>query len=245
MSRKHFIHLAKLADQTERYEEMVENMKRAASFDQELTIEERKFFSDAYKNAIGARRVSWRIIVSIEQKEESKGNDAQVSLIKGYRERIEGELAKIIEDITGVINKHLIPSAASGESKVFYYKMMGDYYRYLAEFARDDMRLDSATKSLNAYKAGAEIAVIELPAIDPTRLALVLNFAVFYHDIINDPARACSLTKHGLDDAYAELDTVSDQGWPDSRKIMQALSNNLSEWATEMQEVPIDDEEVA
>jgi hypothetical protein len=102
---------------------MVENMKRVASSDQELTVEERNLLSVAYKNVIGARRASWRIVSSIEQKEESKGNDAQVTMIKGYREKIEAELAKICEDILDVLDKHLIPSAASGESKVFYHKM--------------------------------------------------------------------------------------------------------------------------
>lgn len=103
--------------------EMVENMKRVASSDQELTVEERNLLSVAYKNVIGARRASWRIVSSIEQKEESKGNEAQVTMIKGYREKIESELAKICEDILDVLDKHLIPSAASGESKVFYHKM--------------------------------------------------------------------------------------------------------------------------
>ena len=98
-------------------------MKLVASSDQELTVEERNLLSVAYKNVIGARRASWRIVSSIEQKEESKGNEAQVQMIKGYREKIEGELAKICEDILDVLDKHLIPSAASGESKVFYHKM--------------------------------------------------------------------------------------------------------------------------
>ena len=95
---------------------MVEYMKRVASSEQELTVEERNLLSIAYKNVIGARRASWGIVSSIEQKEESKGNEAQVSMIKGYREKIEG-------DILDVLDKHLIPSAASGESKVFYRKM--------------------------------------------------------------------------------------------------------------------------
>ena len=110
-------------------------MKRVASSDQELTVEERNLLSVAYKNVIGARRASWRIVSSIEQKEESKGNEAQVTMIKGYREKIESELAKICEDILEVLDHHLIPSAATGESKVFYHKMKGDYHRYLAELA--------------------------------------------------------------------------------------------------------------
>lgn len=55
--------------------EMVEAMKNVASrniSDNELTVEERNLLSVAYKNVIGARRASWRIISSIEQKEETK-----------------------------------------------------------------------------------------------------------------------------------------------------------------------------
>ena len=98
-------------------------MKTVASTDQELSVEERNLLSVAYKNVIGARRASWRIVSSIEQKEESKGNEAQVTLIKEYRTKIEQELAKICDDILGVLDGSLIPAAGSGESKVFYYKM--------------------------------------------------------------------------------------------------------------------------
>lgn len=77
----------------------------------------------AYKNVIGARRASWRIISSIEQKEENKGNETQVQKIKAYRQKVETELSEVCSDILAVLDEHLIPSAEAGESKVFYYKM--------------------------------------------------------------------------------------------------------------------------
>ncbi|MBO8589745.1 14-3-3 family protein, partial [Staphylococcus aureus] len=101
---------------------------------EELTVEERNLFSVAYKNAIGARRASWRIISSIEQKEESRGNEDHVAIIKDYRGKIEQELSKICDGILRLLESHLIPSSTSAESKVFYLKMKGDYHRYLAEF---------------------------------------------------------------------------------------------------------------
>jgi 14-3-3 protein epsilon len=72
---------------------------------------------------IGARRASWRIVSSIEQKEENKGHEAQVTKIKGYRNKIENELYEVCNDILQLLKEHLIPSAQDGEAKVFYYKM--------------------------------------------------------------------------------------------------------------------------
>ncbi|CAN1295647.1 14-3-3-like protein GF14 iota [Linum perenne] len=73
--RECHVYMAKLSEQAERYEEMVECMKKVAKLDCELTVEERNLLSVGYKNVIGARRASWRIMSSIEQKEESKGNE--------------------------------------------------------------------------------------------------------------------------------------------------------------------------
>ncbi|WJX22433.1 hypothetical protein P8452_11740 [Trifolium repens] len=87
-SNQNFIYIAKLAEQAERYEEMVDAMKNVAKLDVELTVEERNLLSVAYKNVVGARRASWRILSSIEQKEEGKGNEANVNRIKEYRKKI-------------------------------------------------------------------------------------------------------------------------------------------------------------
>ncbi|GEM09162.1 hypothetical protein Rt10032_c07g3179 [Rhodotorula toruloides] len=208
---------------------MVSQMKSIASLNSELSIEERNLLSVAYKNVIGARRASWRIVSSIEGKEEAKGNTTQVQAIKAYREKIEKELADICEDILSVLEKHLIPSAESGESKVFYHKMKGDYHRYLAEFATGDARGKNADASLEAYKNASQIASQELAPTHPIRLGLALNFSVFYYEILNSPDKACSLAKTAFDDAIAELDTLSEESYKDSTLIMQLLRDNLSE----------------
>lgn len=100
-------------------------MKKVAKLDVELTVEERNLLSVGYKNVIGARRASWRIMSSIEQKEDSKGNYQNVKRIKDYRHKVEEELSKICNDILSIIDGHLIPSSSTGESTVFYYKMYG------------------------------------------------------------------------------------------------------------------------
>lgn len=233
-TREELVYMAKLAEQAERYDEMVEAMKRVACLDQELTVEERNLVSVAYKNVIGARRASWRIVSSIEQKEENKGNQAHVTKIKEYRNKIEAELAGICNDILNVLDKHLIPTANTGESKVFYHKMKGDYLRYLAEFQSGNNRKEAAEKSLIAYKSATDIANTGLPPTHPIRLGLALNFSVFYYEILNSPDRACQLAKQAFDDAIAELDTLSEDSYKDSTLIMQLLRDNLTLWTSDM-----------
>lgn len=76
-------------------------MKKVAGMDVELTVEERNLLSVAYKNVIGARRASWRIISSIEQKEENKGGEDKLKMIREYRQTVSSS------DIVNPIKKKL------------------------------------------------------------------------------------------------------------------------------------------
>ncbi|XP_021763533.1 14-3-3-like protein [Chenopodium quinoa] len=234
-SREDSVYMAKLAEQAERYEEMVEFMEKVAKMTdaEELTVEERNLLSVAYKNVIGARRASWRIISSIEQKEESRGNEDHVTNIKEYRGKIETELSKICDGILNLLESHLIPSASSAESKVFYQKMKGDYHRYLAEFKTGAERKEAAENTLLAYKSAQDIALAELPPTHPIRLGLALNFSVFYYEILNSPDRACNLAKQAFDEAISELDTLGEDSYKDSTLIMQLLRDNLTLWTSD------------
>ncbi|XP_071715532.1 14-3-3-like protein [Rutidosis leptorrhynchoides] len=239
-TRDQNVYMAKLAEQAERYDEMVEFMEKVTETD-ELTVEERNLLSVAYKNVIGARRASWRIISSIEQKEESRGNEDHVTVIKGYRSKIEDELTKICNGILKLLDSRLIPSATSGDSKVFYLKMKGDYHRYLAEFKTNDERKEAAESTLTAYKSAQDIANSELAPTHPIRLGLALNFSVFYYEILNSPDKACSLAKQAFDEAIAELDTLGEESYKDSTLIMQLLRDNLTLWTSDMQEEGADE----
>jgi len=234
--REQKVFLAKLCEQAERYDEMVKVVKEVANLGNELTVEERNLLSVAYKNVIGARRASWRIISSIEQKEESKGSEQHVSKIREYRNKIETELKNVCGDVLDVLDKVLIGNAESGESKVFYYKMQGDYHRYLAEFATSEERKDAASKAHDAYKSATDVAQTELTPTHPIRLGLALNFSVFYYEILNSPDRACHLAKQAFDDAIAELDTLSEESYRDSTLIMQLLRDNLTLWTSDLEE---------
>eukprot|EP01007_Sphenomonas_quadrangularis_P003257 NODE_611_length_1307_cov_342.317965_g479_i0.p2 GENE.NODE_611_length_1307_cov_342.317965_g479_i0~~NODE_611_length_1307_cov_342.317965_g479_i0.p2 ORF type:complete len:261 (-),score=98.21 NODE_611_length_1307_cov_342.317965_g479_i0:444-1226(-) len=232
------VFMAKLSEQAEKYDEMVQCMKKVVRMNPELSVEERNLLSVAYKNVNGSRRASWRIISSIEQKEESKGNDAHVKLIREYRAKVEKELADICEDILSLLDDVLLPAASTGESQVFFYKMKGDYHRYYAEIATGNKQKDAA---LEAYTKASDIALANLSPTHPIRLGLALNFSVFYYEILKSPDKGCTLAKQAFDDAVTELDSLDEESYKESTLIMQLLRDNLTLWTEDAADEKADD----
>ncbi|KAM9829519.1 14-3-3 protein beta/alpha-1 [Syngnathus acus] len=233
MDKNDLVQNAKLAEQAERYDDMAAAMKSVTEQSMELSNEERNLLSVAYKNVVGARRSSWRVISSIEQKIE--GNDKKKQMAREYREKIESELQEICHDVLGLLDKYLIVNAGSSEGKVFYLKMKGDYYRYLSEVASGDAKKDTVDNSQQAYQQAFDISKGDMQPTHPIRLGLALNFSVFYYEIQNNPEKACSLAKTAFDEAIAELDTLNEDSYKDSTLIMQLLRDNLTLWTSENQ----------
>ncbi|CAF0953382.1 unnamed protein product [Adineta steineri] len=220
--------LAKLAEQAERYPDMLASMKKIAESNSDLTIEERNLLSIAYKNVIGNCRASWRIISNIEY--EAQNTEHQQEIVKTYRKKIEHELQDICHELLSLLDKHLILNATTTESKVFFLKMKGDYYRYLAEISTGNERQKFATESKDAYTTAFDIAQNQMVATDPIRLGLALNFSIFYYEIANEPDISTRLSKQAFDDALLELDDLSEDAYRESSAIMQLLRTNFKLW---------------
>lgn len=233
MDKEQLVQRAKIAEQAERYDDMAAAMKQITESSPELSNEERNLLSVAYKNVVGARRSSWRVISSIEQKTE--GSEKKQAMAKEYREKVEKELTDICQNVLSLLDNFLIPKSANTESKVFYLKMKGDYYRYLAEVASGDQRTAVVEESQKAYQEAFDISKGQVQPTHPIRLGLALNFSVFYYEILNAPDKACQLAKQAFDDAIAELDTLNEDSYKDSTLIMQLLRDNLTLWTSDTQ----------
>lgn len=240
MSNKEvLIQRAKLAEQAERYDDMAEAMKKVTELELEpLTTEERNLLSVAYKNIVGAKRSSWRVISSIEAKATDKE-----PLAKSYRGKIETELKNVCNEVLELLEKYLVKGAleklkAGGdddiaESAVFYLKMKGDYYRYLAEVASKEDKSEVVEKANEAYNQAVEVSDQNLKPTNPIRLGLALNYSVFHYEIKSDPTQACELAKKAFDNAIAELDSLPEDSYKDSTLIMQLLRDNLTLWTSD------------
>ena len=232
-TKEELTYLAKLAEQSERYEEMIEYVNQFTKMDGDLSVEERNILSVAYKNVVGSRRASLRVMNSLEQKESKKGNSENVERIKKYKKEIETELKNQCREIIKLLDEFLIPKGKGEETQIFYLKMKGDYYRYLAEFASEDLSSVSG-KAEEAYKGAYDIATNKLPTTNPIRLGLALNYSVFYYEIMKQPDKACDMAKKAFDLAITDLDnTQENESYKDSTLIMQLLRDNLTLWTSD------------
>uniref|UniRef100_A0A8C6RVP4 14-3-3 domain-containing protein n=1 Tax=Nannospalax galili TaxID=1026970 RepID=A0A8C6RVP4_NANGA len=199
-------------EQAERFDDMTACMKYVTEQGAELSNEERNLLSIVYKNVVGARRSSWRVISSIEQNTEGAEKKQQMS--REYREKIETELRDICKDVLSLLEKFLIPNASQAESKVFSLKMKTTtvtWLRLLLVMTRKELWISQNKHTTKAF----EISKKEMQPTHPVRLGLALNFCVFHYEILNSPEKACSLAKTAFDEAIAELDTLSEESYKD------------------------------
>lgn len=245
LSREELIYMAKVCEQTERFDDMLGYMKKVLDYSDKLSIEDRNLLSVAYKNSVGTRRTAWRVLSSIETKEEAKSSQF-LSLLKDYKTQIEKELDRICLEIIELLDTKLIASAEnSAQSQVFYLKMRGDYYRYIAEYATGEKHNQAAEKANDAYSKANEIASANLDTTNPIRLGLALNYSVYHYEVRSDAKVACALAKQAFDDAIADIEKIDEDNYKDSTTIMQLIRDNLTLWTSELEQGEDEDGEGA
>jgi len=225
--RKDLVFMARTCETAERYEDMCKFMRELVRFTDvkklDLTVEERNLLSVAYKNVIGARRASWRTLNVDERKDDP--------LIVEYKKQVEKEMDDICKDVLDLLENVLVKnSIKEDESRVFYLKMTGDYYRYLAEFITDK---GHDSKASHFYAEALGIAEKTLKPTHPIRLGLALNYSVCQYEIMKCKKKACELAREAFDKAISKLDELDEASYKDSTLIMQLLRDNLTLWTSD------------
>ena len=139
-----------------------------------------------------------------------------------------------------MIKGDAMKSLSDAEGKAFFLKMVGDYYRYMAESAKNEVLQQARDGALEHYKQ-ADAAGKELPACNPIKLGLALNFSVFYYEVMQDNKQACSLAETALQEAMNKIDDVDEETFRDAKSIIELLKENLTLWKEEEGENNIED----
>jgi 14-3-3 protein epsilon len=228
------------AELAERFDEMVVLVTAAVRLRPELSDIERNLMSVAFKTAIGARRASWRLLSELGRRETLPHRQ---ELALNMRVRVEKELRDLCYEYLRLLEQHLQPIATEPARQVTYAKMIGDAYRYLAEFLTGEELERAREQSLAAYEQAREITRSSLPVCDPARLGLLLSYAVFTYEILQDAPLACTIAKQAFDEALPLLDQLPEAQYRDSTLILQLLRDNLTVWTAGAIDEEEDEEE--
>ena len=229
------VYLAMLAEQCTRYEDkmtFLEDMVKTKTED--LTSDERNLLSIAYKNTISQDRQAIRTLLAYESKEAKKTDSPYLEFIKEYKAKVQKELEDLCNKINATIDSSLLPKATTDEAKVFYHKMKGDYYRYIAENIDGDLKKKYSDLGLASYNAALE-ASKSIDYKNPIKLGLALNLSVFYYEVVANRDEACKLAKETLDkskDALQGVDEEEDEV-KEAMSIFNLLQENLEMWNAE------------
>ena len=232
MSVKEKIFMARVSDQAERYEDMVEFLKEVIQAkDDDLNTEERNLLSVGFKNLISSSRGAWRTVGAIEQNDKyAQYSSDCVEYKKKIGDELESQCNKVIE----IVKEYSLAKATDDEAKTFYQKMIGDYYRYIAENATGDS-LEKATNGALEHYDLAQKAAEPLKPYNSTKLGLALNFSVFHYEVKSDTSKACSLAEEALDAAKQNTDNMDNEDARDALSIVELLKENLALWKEEDQ----------
>ena len=137
-----------------------------------------------------------------------------------------------------MIQQKVLAKACDGEAKAFFVKMVGDYYRYIAENAKGGLMEQVKTEALKAYNEANQIT---LPPCNPIKLGLALNFSVFHYEVMKNHKAACELADQALQDALDKIDELEEDDFRDAKSIIELLKENLTLWKDEDQNNEIDD----
>ncbi|KAI6654246.1 14-3-3 protein 8 isoform X2 [Oopsacas minuta] len=229
--RQRLVYQARLSEHCERYDDMVEAMKCIALKFSPMEIEERNLMSVGYKNVVGQRRTALRTFRHML--EMDPGSPQIIEYIKRVEYELDERCNEIISDILS--DEFINTKCVNTKDKVFYLKMKGDYYRYMAEYKKDEARDSVAQNSLKAYNEALDKS-IELEHTDTIKLGLALNFSVFYYEIMKKQSMAIDLAKKSFDEALASIDQLQDSEYKDATLILQLLRDNLTLWNNEIGE---------
>ena len=95
----------------------------------------------------------------------------------------------------------------------------------------EDAKLeDTKAKALAAYN---EANGITLPACNPIKLGLALNFSVFHYEAMKDPKAAIDLADKALQEALDKIDELEEDDFRDAKSIIELLKENLTLWKEE------------
>ena len=198
-----------------------------------LSSDERNLLSIAMKNKINKNLQGIRTVSAYMNKEKKKETSTYLPYLIEYNQKLMIELEENCKKYIELIDLFLLPKANDDESKVFYYKMKGDYYRRMAE-GEGNLKKEGIEGAKKSYDNALKY-VKSLRIINPIRLGLLLNLSVFYYEYLGNSKKAIEICKNAIKESEKDLKNADEDEdeVKDAVSIINLMEENLAMWESE------------
>ena len=222
-------HLSGLHEETLKYMEEVIILKNG-----NINEEEKNLLFNSLKSLINFRRESWRTVNALESK-EIKNNSNLLPRVTQLKSTLEEEIKTFVNKGIELIDKKLLKDNISDELKAMYYKIKGDYIRYILELTPKDKEEEInilKDKADENYKIGLNICE-SLGNLSTIKIGLILNYSVFLYEVIKDYKNAYILLNNTYQTTIKNLngDNYDANLVKDLNKMLDIFKENISKWA--------------
>ena len=246
------IFFSMLAQQTNRYEEMISYLQTYIStqLKEEISKNLRNLLYIAYKNHFNPLRNSLKVIIAYETKEKRKEISLYLPYIQEYKTKIETLLTNSVNNILNFIESVIKNNTINNniENKIFFLKLKADFNRYMCEISQGELKEKVRGDALLFYQESYSISK-DLYILNITKLGLVLNYMIFLYEVMNDIEQSIKIGSENLEKAKNEIESLEnnesknkeknyelDDDINDIKDLLSLIENNIITWKIELNE---------
>ena len=228
------IYIGMLAEQFSLYDDNVYFLKELIKTRKKImNRDERNFFTASCKNSISNYRSAIRTVLTYENREKKKHNSPYLSYIKEYRNIVENVFYEKCHEIIKFVEEYIVKKDNfedyDVEGKVYFFKMLGDYHKYLCEC--DTFKTKEINKTKFYYNKAIELSK-NLQITNCIYLGVFLNYSVFVNEILSEKKKSIELAKSTIEKFKKEEKNLNkeDDNVKDALSIINLMEINLGNW---------------
>ena len=221
--------IASAVSQAGLHSDAVSIIKEIIKIDPNLTSDERKLLSVAYKDLTDNRKFALRYLNNSRNRSTIQSTKEQETMLIEYKDKIIQELDDFCKDIIELINISLLPAAPDVQTKVFYESLSADFWRYSIEFKSGEQKRIGSLQAKETYERAIELAS-ELWKVKPVCVTLALQYSVFLYEVMELKEEAIEFAYNYFKDAIGVLDEIGEDDYSETTSKLANLRQNLGCW---------------
>ena len=220
------------------YSQMASLMQSVIQIEPKLTEEERQLLLFAYKGLLRERRDELDVIRDRLTKEPYSTTLGVSTPLDELQKTVYAELLKVASELEELIDSRLLPTAQDVSERVFYLRLKADALRYVCGYCEGEDREAIVKRATECYEQAMTEVQESLGPRDPTRLGLMLNYAVFMFEVLDQKVTAVALLEATYEECPKPTDVdIESANETQIRILLQLIMDNITLWRREITDV--------